>query len=271
MFRKNCARVLNALNFAALVLCVSAFSMSAPARLAAEPAPTPVSAPATPLSNGVTPLLASLSRPLVARERAPAQVTGPSLFAGRMEGSLFEPIPERIPDVPEALDKLVMFQGPSSDVDRIRDIIGRAESHREGYDAVQHGAKIKPKKRPTDMTIADIYDWIVATPGQPHAIGRYQFIPKTLTRLVIATGTPESAQFTPEIQDRLSDQLLLEAGLMEARAGRLPRHAFMNNLAKIWAGLPNSTGKSHYHGFAGNKASITWAEFDREMKHVFKG
>ena len=66
----------------------------------------------------------------------------------------------------------------------IRNIIGQAESPRVGYDAVQHGAAIKPPKRPTDMTIGEIYDWITATPGQPHAIGRYQFIPDTLRRVV---------------------------------------------------------------------------------------
>jgi hypothetical protein len=37
-------------------------------------------------------------------------------------------------------------------------MIGRAESPRAGYDAAQHGARIKPRKRPTDMTIGEIYD-----------------------------------------------------------------------------------------------------------------
>lgn len=49
----------------------------------------------------------------------------------------------------------------------------------------------------------------------------------------------------------------------------MTRRAFMNNLAKIWAGLPNDTGKSHYAGYAGNKASISWASFDAQMAQVF--
>ena len=40
----------------------------------------------------------------------------------------------------------------------LRHVIGRAESPRAGYDDVQHGARIKPRKRPTDMTIGEIYD-----------------------------------------------------------------------------------------------------------------
>jgi hypothetical protein len=49
------------------------------------------------------------------------------------------------------------------------------------------------------------------------------------------------------------------------------RHQYMNNLAQIWAGLPTSSGKSHYHGFAGNRATMTWARFDAEMAKIFPG
>ncbi len=72
-------------------------------------------------------------------------------------------------------------------------------------------------------------------------------------------------------QDKLADQLLAEAGLARFQAGELTRHGFMNNLAKIWAGLPNSSGKSHYHGVAGNRATMTWAHFDTHMARIFAG
>ncbi|WP_338023233.1 hypothetical protein [Aliiroseovarius subalbicans] len=119
------------------------------------------------------------------------------------------------------------------------------------------------------MKVQDIYDWISATPGQPHAIGRYQFIPATLKRLVTKLGVGVDEVFSPRLQDRLGDTLLLEAGLAAFRQGRMTRHVFMNNMAKIWAGLPNSSGKSHYDGYAGNKATMTWARFDREMARIF--
>ena len=77
--------------------------------------------------------------------------------------------------------------------------------------------------------------------------------------------------FTQAVQDALADVLLKEAGIKRFTAGALPRHAFMNNLAKIWAGLPNDTGKSHYHGYAGNKATMTWASFDAQMARIFPG
>jgi muramidase (phage lysozyme) len=119
------------------------------------------------------------------------------------------------------------------------------------------------------MTLAEINAWIDATPGQPHAIGRYQFIPATLRRLVRDAGLGSGTVFTPRIQDQLADMLLAEAGLNAFLDGALPQMSFMNNLAKIWAGLPNSSGRSHYHGYAGNKATMTWTHFRAEMDRIF--
>lgn len=188
--------------------------------------------------------------------------SGPSLFAGRAAEGLFAP-----PD-PAALDAVRL--GPAKDrIARLRSLIAQAEAGAKGYDAVQYGATIKPPGPPTRLTIAQIYAWIDETPRQPHAIGRYQFIPPTLRRLVRQAGIPPKTRFSPQVQDRLADILLAEAGLHAFLAGDMGRTGFMNNLAKIWAGLPNDTGRSHYHGYAGNKATMTWAHFDDHMARIF--
>ena len=150
-------------------------------------------------------------------------------------------------------------------------MIARAEAGAAGYDAVVFNARIKPPKPPTRMTVAEIFQWIRDTPGQNHAIGRYQFIPSTLRRLVTILGVPGSARFTPTLQNELAQVLLEDAGLSAFTAGRMSQTQFMNNLAKIWAGLPNSSGKSHYHGYAGNKATMSWTRFEREMARIFPG
>lgn len=196
--------------------------------------------------------------------RAPSEGNSPALFIGRDHKGLFSDRPAHEPAYADEAPALL--QG--SDVEILRGLIQEAESRREGYNAVQYGARIKPPKRPTQMTLAEIFDWIKATPGQPHAIGRYQFIPVTLRRVVKRAGVPLSARFTPAVQDRLADVLLAEAGFQRFRKGALGRTAFMNNLAKIWAGLPNSTGKSHYDGYAGNKASVSWARFEAVMSRI---
>lgn len=194
-----------------------------------------------------------------------------SLFAGQGGLGLFAPHPVRPA-------KVMMRRAPvaASPLSRnltvaahIRQIISQAEAGRKGYDAVQHGARRLPRKLPTQMTIAEIYQWIEQTPGQPHAIGRYQFIPVTLKRLVRKLKMSPHETFNETIQDRLADVLLEEAGLSQAKRGEISRQTFMNNLAKIWAGLPNSTGKSHYHGHAGNRATMTWARFSAEMEKIF--
>ncbi len=197
-----------------------------------------------------------------------------SLFAGRQSGSLFAPYQRRVSlrraNVPVAGGGEVK-PGGFGPIARLRALIGRAEAGAGGYDAVQNGAVIKPEKLPTEMSLGEIYAWIEATPGQPHAIGYYQFIPATLKRLVAQLGVGADEVFSPALQDRLGDLLLAEAGLHAMGRGEIDRHTFMANMAKIWAGLPNPDGLSHYEGIAGNTASLTWAYFDQEMARIFPG
>jgi len=220
-------------------------------------------------------LFQGASQPMIVAEPQTRGVdgasNGASLFAGRQGGSLFAPYAPRntargrqgvsLPGVDAGF-------GPKA---RLRALIGRAEAGENGYDAVQYGAMVRPDKRPTAMTLQEIYDWVAATPGQPHAIGYYQFIPATLERLVTRLGVGPQQIFTPALQDRLGDVLLAEAGLHRMRRGEIDRHTFMLNLGKIWAGLPNAEGLSHYEGVAGNRASISWEAFDEEMARIFPG
>lgn len=235
-----------------------------------------------PDGRGAMPLIAPARGALFARHSGNTGDTANAVTrAARI--SLFAPLPDRAQSPSRAMRRTpaptsapanAVLRAPPPYVGaaaRIRHLIAQAEAGRAGYDAVQHGAKIRPRKPPTAMTLHEIYDWIARTPRQPHAIGRYQFIPATLKRLVKQAGLPLNTRFSAKVQDQLADILLAEAGYHKARRGELSRTAFMNNLAKIWAGLPNSSGKSHYHGYAGNKATMSWARFDREMARIMKG
>lgn len=189
-----------------------------------------------------------------------------SLFAGTQGNSLFRPYTVRL----KAPSAIILGAPPeASQVGRLLDLIASAEAGRDGYDAVVWAARIKPPRRPTDMTVGEIYQWISATPNQHHAIGRYQFIPSTLKRLVRITGAGPDQRFTPAYQDQLAAILLEEAGLSQFEKRDLGRISFMNNLAKIWAGLPNATGRSHYHGIAGNRATLSWGQFEAEMAVIY--
>jgi len=217
----------------------------------------------------ISPLIGGADRTPLVQVRQGGEVVnsgGSSLFIGQSGSSLFAPYPAR----QKAPIGGLLGQYASTEA-RLLQLIASAEAGPDGYDAVQHGASRRPAKRPTDMTIGEIYDWIVATPGQPHAIGRYQFIPDTLRRLVGQAGFNRQTKFSPAVQDQLAEILLKDAGLATFQAGSITRHTFMNNLAKIWAGLPTSTGKSYYHGYAGNHATMTWARYDAEMSRIYPG
>ena len=217
------------------------------------------------LLSGARSALIDVDRPAQAL-LAPVQTAtldpsaGASLFAGRQGSSLFS-LTSRSGTNLEPIRH--------SGIAGLRTLIASAEAGKAGYDAVQHGAKIKTPKPPTRMTLGEIYAWIDETPGQPHAIGRYQMIPPTLRRVMDTLGVGEDTLFSPRIQDLAADVLLEEAGLSAFLRSDLSQKDFLNNLAKIWAGLPNHKGKSHYHGYAGNKAVITRAYFEEEIERIF--
>lgn len=188
--------------------------------------------------------------------------TSPSLFVGARTSGLFAPLPDRVDDGQGDLTGTTRTA-------RLLSLIARAEAGPAGYDAVQYGARIRPSKPPTQMTLGEIYDWIAATPGQPHAIGRYQFIPSTLREVAAVAGVGPDYRFSPAVQDRLAHVLLRRAGLDAFESGEMSRRTFMRNLARIWAGLPLPSGKSYYEGYAGNSATMSWAAFESGIEQIW--
>lgn len=215
----------------------------------------------TGLHGNAAPLLGPQSVALIApAEGGGASSHSGSLFAGTGTG-YFAPLPPRIRENARAGLPLRALPGRTPAA-RLLSLIATVEAGRTGYDAVQHGARVRPSALPTQMTLADIYAWIAATPGQPHAIGRYQFIPPTLRRVAQIRGYGPDTPFTPAVQDSLALVLLEDAGLRAFEGGTMGRVQFMENLARIWAGLPLPNGRSFYEGYAGNSAAMTWAEFE---------
>lgn len=220
--------------------------------------------------GGAHPLASTAVALFTAPEPPEANSPGASLFAGPRLG-LFAPLPPRPKprlETAAARAGVPTLVGPTRAA-HLLNLIARAEAGRAGYDAVQHGAKVRPLAAPTRMTLGQIDAWTRATPGQPHAIGRYQFIPKTLRRVAAQAGFGPEVRFSPAVQDRLAMVLLADAGLTAFEAGTLGRAQFMKNLARIWAGLPLPDGKSYYHGQAGNRATMTWASFEAGMARIW--
>lgn len=152
----------------------------------------------------------------------------------------------------------------------LRDLIAEVEAGAAGYDAVVLSATVKPPKRPTQMTVREIFAWIDTTPGQNHAIGRYQFIPTTLEYLISRTKTPVSAQFTPALQDRLANILLHQAGAGEVSTGRISDALFLDQLAQVWAAFPMRDGRSAYAGIGRNKALMTRRTYEMRVAEILR-
>ncbi len=217
---------------------------------------------AAPALADLSSLFVSASAPL---DQSQAKAARASLFAPQSERSFFAPLPDARPVVDEA----PLIGTGEAPIDQLLNLIAQAEAGSKGYDAVQYGARVLPKRPPTDLTLGEIYVWIDETPGQPHAIGRYQFIPPTLLRVAAARGFGPETRFTSGVQDALALVLLEDAGFAEFQQGRLDRRDFMRNLARIWAGLPLPNGRSFYEGHAGNSATMTWATFEGGMAQIW--
>ncbi|UWQ97419.1 hypothetical protein K3728_02660 [Rhodobacteraceae bacterium M385] len=220
------------------------------------------------LFDSAAPLLDPQSGALITpAEGGGAPSPSGSLFAGTGTG-YFAPLPPRVRENARAGSPLRVLPGRTPAA-RLLSLIATVEAGRAGYDAVQHGARVHPPTVPTQMTLADIYAWIAATPGQPHAIGRYQFIPPTLRRVAQIRGYGPQTPFSPAVQDSLALVLLEDAGLRAFEGGTMGRVQFMENLARIWAGLPLPNGRSFYEGYAGNSAAMTWAEFEDGVGEIW--
>ncbi len=198
-------------------------------------------------------------------DASPETATRASLFAPDARMGFFAPLPDRI--APTSVAPIIGTG--TAPVDRLLSLIARAEAGSSGYDAVQYGARVRPVQLPTQMTLGEIYQWIDDTPGQPHAIGRYQFIPATLRRVANVRGFGPDTPFTAGVQDALALVLLEDAGLSQFQASALGRQQFMHNLARIWAGLPLPNGRSYYEGYAGNSATMSWVAFSGGMERIW--
>jgi muramidase (phage lysozyme) len=139
---------------------------------------------------------------------------------------------------------------------RLLDAIGEAEGSRPGYwegnpyDMTIGRGKYSGAVNVSEMTVGDIklLQLKMVKNGAPSgAVGKYQFINKTLKDLQKKIGFTDNAVFDASLQDRMALELLNRRGFRQFQNGTLSLNDFMKNLSKEWASLPNpGTGKSYY-------------------------
>ena len=140
----------------------------------------------------------------------------------------------------------------------IMDLIGKGESG-GNYNALVYGKKgasVPGQADLTNMTIAEVQEYQKGMMARGHAstaVGKYQFISKTLAEQVKKAGLdPSTTKFDQQTQDMLASQMIDRAGF-----GKKDQATVMRNLAGTWASLPKDmSGRGAYDGYNQNKAVI---------------
>lgn len=175
------------------------------------------------------------------------------------EGALKGPVSQ--PTAPADWEGVQPTPSVKGEAGGLLDAIGEAEgasyntlfgyAEREGGDFA--GTDI------TKMTIGEVMRLqrqMVSANGISSAVGKYQFIQDTLKEAVAGAGLSPGDTFSPENQDKLALWLLRQrTDFNEWVTGQADTAKFQNQLAGIWASVPNTSGKSTYANDGINKAS----------------
>jgi len=157
------------------------------------------------------------------------------------------------------------------------DLIGQKESN-GNYNIIYGGAV----KDLTSMSVGEVLqfqiDWRNAG-TKSSAVGKYQFIYKTLNGLINDLKISKNDRFNEQLQDELAYELLKRRGYEAYAKGQMTENQFMINIAKEWASFPVpirtkgqqrtvSAGQSFYAGDGLNKALISVSEVKNKLQQV---
>jgi peptidoglycan hydrolase-like protein with peptidoglycan-binding domain len=153
------------------------------------------------------------------------------------------------------LPPLKMDSATSGKVGDLLDFIARYESN--GDYNIMVGSK---RGNLTGMTVAEILDMqknMIAKGHESTAVGRYQYIRKTLADTAAQMKMDvNGTKFNEKTQDALAIQTLRTIGLENWLAGNLDDGTFLNKVAQVWASIPKTSGKSAHAGVGSNKAGV---------------
>jgi muramidase (phage lysozyme) len=147
--------------------------------------------------------------------------------------------------------------------DKLGNPVGESDGNYNAYFGHAHSAVDLSTKN-----LAEIYAFqagMLNHDPRSTAIGRYQFLRGTLKGLQGKHGMPDTALFTPAVQDEFAVDLMVGRGYKLWWRGKLDHVGFAHLLSCEWASLPDpeNGGRSHYDGdSAGNHASTT-------LQHVY--
>lgn len=146
----------------------------------------------------------------------------------------------------------------------IRSVEARQDDPYNGLVSGKPGFNTPTHAPLTGMTIAEVQAYqggMLKTGHKSTAVGAYQTKASTLDAAVKALGLdPTTTKFSQPVQDQIARQLVEGRTKQSLNPdGTVDPTRLANNLAKEWAGLATSTGKSYYAGKNGNAAGTSYA------------
>jgi len=142
-------------------------------------------------------------------------------------------------------------------VGQLLDFIARYESG-GNYQIILGGKTINGLTKATIDDVFKLQDAMRAKGMESTAVGRYQYIKSTLEGTAKQMGLDTSkAVFDEKTQDAIATHTLRTIGLDQWLAGTMDDGTFLNKVARIWAGIPTTGGKSFYDKVGSNKAGTT--------------
>jgi hypothetical protein len=175
--------------------------------------------------------------------------------------STIPPLPPVAPAVPKVISKTPVNPKPQKPslikvIRPLANLIARGEGswnsvNRGGAGDTPGGARSVIGKDLTQTSLRELQRHQAA--GRLFAVGRYQFLPRTLRMAIRSSGIDCGAKFTPEVQDFLLATLLLHkrpaiASFIEGRSAGL-EHA-LDELSREWSSIAWRGRRSYYGGFA---------------------
>ncbi len=163
--------------------------------------------------------------------------------------------------------------------------LGKLIGHGEGgYNSYNRGVAGDAKGAQIDfsqMTVGEVMsrqDLAKGDPNRLFAVGKYQFTPNTLEETVNALGIDKNAKFTPQLQEKMFNDYLIDekrpaikAYITGQSSGPEGLERAQHSLALEFAsvGDPRKGGRGAYDGDSGgNSASIKTTEVATALNHM---
>ncbi len=122
-----------------------------------------------------------------------------------------------------------------------------------GYDAVYGGAKVKPSKPVSQMTIGEVKEYqkqLIKAGSGSSAVGRYQFIKNddAFAKMTAQAGLKDTDIFDDTAQDRLAVHYMGGEKKVDELLKTGNDAALANVVARQWASMQNASGRGNYDG-----------------------